>query len=164
MQSLTQRKATIRDVKAIIDLLLEDELGQSREQGGDKLDQRYLDAFALIDADPNQHLIVTELAEEIVGTCHLTIMPSLTFTGSTRMQIEAVRVSAKLRGQKIGEWMIEQAIAYGRSRGASLIQLTTNKKRPRAKTFYEKLGFESSHEGMKLHLMPEAHDELASQQ
>lgn len=153
MQNLTQRKATHHDVKAIVDLLLEDELGQTREKGGgDKIDQRYIDAFAAIDADPNQYLMVVELAGEVVGTCHLTIMPSLTLTGTTRIQIEAVRVSEKLRGQKIGEWMIEQAIAYGKSRGASLMQLTTNKKRPRAKTFYEGLGFEGSHEGMKLYL------------
>lgn len=149
---LTQRKATQHDVKAIVNLLLEDELGQSREKGGDKLDQRYLDAFAFIDADPNQYLMVVELAGEVVATCHLTIMPSLTFTGAIRMQIEAVRVSGKLRGQKIGEWMINQAIAYSKSRGASLMQLTTNKKRPWAKTFYEGLGFEATHEGMKLYI------------
>jgi GNAT superfamily N-acetyltransferase len=149
---LTQRKATQHDVKAIVNLLLEDELGQNREQGGDKLDQRYLDAFALIDADPNQYLMVLEKEGEVVATCHLTMMPSLTFTGSTRMLIEAVRVSEKLRGQKIGEWMISQAIAYGKSRGTYLIQLTTNKKRPRAKTFYEGLGFEATHEGMKLYI------------
>jgi ribosomal protein S18 acetylase RimI-like enzyme len=79
-------------------------------------------------------------------------MPSLTFTGQTRMQIEAVRVSEQFRGQKIGEWMMNAAINYGKSKGASIIQLTTNKKRLRAKKFYEKLGFEASHEGMKLYL------------
>ncbi len=151
-KNLTQRKASSGDLKAIVGLLLQDELGQTRELGGDKLDRRYIDAFAAIDVDPNQYLMVVEMGGEVVGTCHLTIIPSLTFAGSTRMQIEAVRVSEKLRGQKIGEWMIERAIEYGKSRGASLIQLTTNKKRPRAKTFYESFGFAASHEGMKLYL------------
>ncbi len=36
-------------------------------------------------------------------------------------------------------------------KGAHLIQLTTDKKRPDALKFYEKLGFKASHEGMKLH-------------
>jgi len=36
--------------------------------------------------------------------------------------------------------------------GASIIQLTTNKKRVDAKRFYEQLGFEATHEGMKLYL------------
>lgn len=37
----------------------------------------------------------------------------------------------------------------------SIIQLTTNKKRSQAKYFYEKLGFDASHEGMKLYLEQE---------
>ena len=68
------------------------------------------------------------------------------------MQIEAVRILKKYRGQKMGEWMMQEAMKYGKSKGASIIQLTTNKKRSAAKHFYEKLGFEASHEGMKLYL------------
>ena len=35
-----------------------------------------------------------------------------------------------------------------------MVQLTTNKSRTEARTFYEKLGFEATHEGMKLYLTP----------
>lgn len=152
MQNLTQHKATIHDLTAIVALLLDDELGQTREQLEDNPDQRYIDAFHRIDSDPNQYLMVVRISDEIVGTCHLTIMPSLTFTGSTRMQIEAVRVSTTYRGQKIGDWMMQAAFEFAKSNHVSMIQLTTNKKRPRAKQFYERLGFEASHEGMKLYL------------
>lgn len=152
MHNLTQHKATIHDLTAIVALLLDDELGQTREQLEDNLDQRYIDAFHRIDSDPNQYLMVVTISDEIVGTCHLTIMPSLTFTGSTRMQIEAVRVSTTYRGQKIGDWMMQTAFEFAKSNHVSMIQLTTNKKRPRAKQFYERLGFETSHEGMKLYL------------
>ena len=79
-------------------------------------------------------------------------MHSLTFVGSTRMQIEAVRVDERHRGRKIGEWIIQQAISYGKSNGASIFQLTSNKSRVQAIKFYEKLGFESTHEGMKLYI------------
>jgi hypothetical protein len=48
--------------------------------------------------------------------------------------------------------MFDQAMSYTKERYISIIQLTTNKKRPQAKHFYEKLGFEASHEGMKLYL------------
>ena len=149
MQNLTQHKATIHDLTAIVALLLDDELGQTREQLEDNLDQRYIDAFHRIDSDPNQYLMVVRISDEIVGTCHLTIMPSLTFTGSTRMQIEAVRVSTTYRGQKIGDWMMQTAFEFAKSNHVSMIQLTTNKKRPRAKQFYERLGFVTTHEGMK---------------
>ena len=152
IQSLTYRKATIGDLKTIVNLLLEDELSQTRESKRLELDQRYIDAFHKINADHNQYLMVVESNHEIVATCHLTIMPSLTFTGSLRMQIEAVRVSEKHRGHKIGEWMMNAAITYAKSKGVTILQLTTNKKRFEAKTFYEKIGFEASHEGMKLNL------------
>jgi N-acetylglutamate synthase-like GNAT family acetyltransferase len=151
-QQLKHRKATIEDLGKIVELLLEDELGQTREHLDIELDQLYIDAFHKIDTDPNQYLLVVILGSKIVGTCHLTTMPSLTFKGSTRMQIEAVRVSEELRGQKIGHWMMNVAIDYAKSKDASIVQLTTNKKRPKAKNFYEKLGFDATHEGMKLYL------------
>lgn len=152
IEKLTHRKATLNELRAIINLLLEDDLGQTRESKLPELDQRYIDAFRRIDIDFNQYLMIVEKGGEIVGTCHLTIMPSLTFTGQTRMQIEAVRILKKCRGQKIGEWMMQEAMKYGKLKGVSIIQLTTNKKRTSAKKFYEKLGFEASHEGMKLYL------------
>jgi ribosomal protein S18 acetylase RimI-like enzyme len=149
---LTHRKATIHDLQAIIQLLIEDELGKTREHLSETLDPRYLDAFHRIDADPNQYLMVVCQLDEIIGTCHLTIMPSLTYTGSTRMQIEAVRISVKHRGRKIGEWMMRAAFEFAKTQHVSMIQLTTNKQRPSAKIFYERLGFEATHEGMKLHM------------
>ncbi|MCC2625145.1 MAG: Acyl-CoA N-acyltransferase [Burkholderiales bacterium] len=151
-QKFTYRKAYLDDLKTIIAMLVEDNLGQAREEFGNELNVAYLDAFKKIDSDPNQYLMVVENGSEIVATCHLTIMPSLTFIGSTRLQIEAVRVLEKYRGQKIGQWMIKAAIDYGKSLGATIVQLTTNKKRLEAKRFYELLGFEASHEGMKLYL------------
>jgi len=147
------RKATLDDIQAIVDLLLEDELGKTREQHIGELDLCYIDAFQKIDTDPNQFLMLVVMGNKIVGTCHLTIMPSLTFKGSTRMQIEAVRIAKEYRGHNIGTWMMNAAIEYGKANGASIIQLTTNKKRHRAKQFYEGLGFIASHEGMKLHLI-----------
>ena len=149
--NLTHRKATLNDLPHIIELLLEDELGQTRESKSAELDENYIKAFHKIDSYPNQYLMVVENGDEIIGTCHLTIIPSLTFIGSTRMQIEAVRVADKYRGQKIGNWMFEQAILYTKENDVSIVQLTTNKKRPKAKHFYEKRGFKASHEGMKLY-------------
>lgn len=150
--NLTHRKARQEDLPRLIELLLEDDFGQTRESKNEKLDQRYIEAFHKIDNDPNQYLMVVENSEEIVATCHLTLIPSLTFIGSTRLQIEAVRVAEKYRSQKIGQWMFDQATLYAKENDASIIQLTTNKKRSKAKNFYEKLGFEASHDGMKLYV------------
>ena len=152
MQQLNFRKAIFDDLSTIVQLLTDDDLGKHRETTGDKLDLCYEQAFALIDKDPNQYLMVILTDKEIVGTCHLTLMPSLTYRGSTRMQIEAVRVSKKYRGQKIGEWMMHQALQFAKENQVKIVQLTTNKLRPEAKRFYERIGFNATHEGMKYHL------------
>jgi ribosomal protein S18 acetylase RimI-like enzyme len=152
LQTLTHRKATLTDLATIIELILEDdELAQGRESQNVH-DQRYVDAFDKINADPNHYLMVVERGTEIVATCHLAVIPSLSFIGSTRLQIEEVRVRKKYRSMKIGKWMIKAAIAYGIEHGAKIVQLTANKKRVRAKSFYDKLGFKASHEGMKLYV------------
>lgn len=79
-------------------------------------------------------------------------MPSLSFQGSRRLNLENIHIDKRHQGQGVGTWMIQQAIAIGCEKGCKIIQLTTNKKRSRAKSFYEKLGFVASHEGMKLYL------------
>ncbi len=151
-QNLSYRKAKKEDLEVIVKMLAEDELGLSRESVVMPLDKAYLNAFEAIDIDDNQYLMVVEQNNQIVGSCHISIMPSLTFTGTTRMQLEGVRVSAACRGQKIGEWMLQSAMKYGASRGAGIIQLTTDKKRVDAKRFYESLGLTATHEGMKVYL------------
>jgi GNAT superfamily N-acetyltransferase len=162
--NLIHRRAKLDDLKEIVSLLADDKLGRTREQASSEVAESYLDAFAKINGDPNQYLMVIENDGEVIGTCHLTLMPSLTFSGSTRLQIEAVRVNSSIRGQNtcrseapqerrgIGQQMIEFAINWGFDHGATIIQLTTNKERPDALRFYEKLGFKATHEGMKLYL------------
>lgn len=150
--NLIYRKATLEDLPTIIQLLADDELGQKRECQQKTLDSRYLNAFNKINSDPNQYLMVILSDAKLLGTCHLTIMPSMTYQGSTRMQIEAVRIAKNYQGQKIGKWMMQQAFNYAKKHNVKIIQLTTNKLRPKAKKFYERLGFQSSHEGMKYFL------------
>ncbi|WP_119344574.1 GNAT family N-acetyltransferase [Facilibium subflavum] len=152
MNNVTHRKAQIGDFSQIIKLLADDKLGCTREQAGSEVAQEYLDAFAKIDSDSNQYLMVLENDGEVIGTCPLTLMPSLTFLGSTCLQIEAVRVNSSIRGQNLGQQMIEVVINWGFDHGATILQLTTNKERTDALRFYEKLGFKASHEGVKLYL------------
>ena len=146
------RKAELRDVPAIVRLLADDPLGAKRERFADPLPKGYLLAFAAIDADPNNELVVACLESEVVGVLQLTFIPYLTYQGGWRALIEAVRIDSKRRSQGLGRTMFEWAIERARSRGCHVVQLTTDKARPDAKRFYEGLGFVASHEGMKLHL------------
>ncbi len=146
------RQATISDLTAIVQLLADDELGKTRENFQLPLPDVYLQAFAKIDADPYQHLLVVEGVDgTIIGTMQLSFIPYLTYQGGLRAQIEAVRIQKEHRGSGLGTKMFQYAIDLAKAKGAHVLQLTTDKKRPQAKRFYESLGFVASHEGMKLH-------------
>jgi GNAT superfamily N-acetyltransferase len=113
----------------------------------------YVVAFKNIVEDRNQELIVlTDEKDKIIGTLQLSYLQYLTYQGGIRAQIEAVRISKEFRGKGYGSLLINWAIDRSKARGAHMLQLTTDKKRPEAKEFYEKLGFVSSHEGMKMYL------------
>lgn len=144
------RRATAADLAEIVALLADDVLGASREAALPVVDDGYRAAFAEIDADPNQFLCVVEEGQQIVGTLQLTFIPGLSRHGSKRGQIEAVRIARDRRGGKLGEAMFAWAIGTCRERGCSLVQLTTDKARPDAHRFYDRLGFEPTHIGYKL--------------
>lgn len=151
MSTIQFRKATRKDVPFIVKMLAHDALGKTRENYASPLPQSYYDAFQKINQDANQHLTVAESEGEVIGVFQLTFIPYLTYQGSIRAQIEGVRVREDQRGLGLGEKMFLWAIEKSKQEGAHLLQLTTDKKRPDALRFYEKLGFVSSHEGMKLH-------------
>ena len=147
------RKATKKDVPFIIKMMANDKLGKFRENYQKPLPEAYYEAFEIINSDPNQELIVLENENnsEILGTFQLTFIPYLSYQGRLRAQIENVMVREDLRGQGIGQKIFEWAIERAKERNAHLLQLTSDKRRPRALKFYEDLGFIASHEGMKLH-------------
>ena len=150
MQSdLIFRLATKGDLGTIVEMLADDPLGASRETINAPLSEAYLNAFARISSDTNQELTVAEIDGEIVGTFQLTFIQYLTHGGGMRAQVEAVRVNSAHRGEGIGAQLLQYAIKRAKEKGCHLVQLTTDKQRPRAIQFYELLGFIASHEGMK---------------
>ncbi|MBV1853934.1 GNAT family N-acetyltransferase [Catellatospora tritici] len=144
------REGTRADLPAVIGLLADDVLGKARDFA--EVDDAYERAFAAIDADPRNQLIVADDAGEIVGCFQITYIPGLGRHGAERSLIEAVRVRSDRRGQGLGALMMRWAIDQARARGCAMVQLTTDKSRHDAHRFYERLGFVASHEGMKLSL------------
>ncbi|MGV9305425.1 N-acetyltransferase family protein [Nonomuraea sp. NPDC003727] len=147
--SLVFRTARAADVPVIVALITDDAISAARtgEYGDD-----HRAAFEAIDADPNNELIVLELKGEVVGTMQLTYIPGISRRGATRLQVEAVRIAAQLRGQGWGRKMMEWAHTRGRARGCAMVQLTSDKRREDAHRFYRSLGYAQSHEGFKLQL------------
>lgn len=150
---MTFREAVRDDVPTIVRLLADDPLGSTREKPGDELPGAYWTAYEAIEKDPNNTLIVAEIGGAIAGSLQLTYIPSLTYTGGERAQIEGVRIAAEHRGRGVGQALIGWAIEQARERGCRVVQLTTDRQRPGAIRFYQKIGFQPSHMGMKYPLI-----------
>ena len=161
------RQAAREDLPEIVRMLADDFLGARREKYENPLPESYVKAFEEIEADKNNELIVALLSEPpavagglteqivneiIVGTLQITFTPSISFQGGKRATVESVRVDEKYRGQGIGKQLMLWAIERARAENCFAIQLTTNADRKDAHRFYENLGFQGSHLGMKLYL------------
>ncbi|MEL6768715.1 MAG: GNAT family N-acetyltransferase [Pseudomonadota bacterium] len=141
------REAVAADVPAIVALLADDALGQTREAPGDPA---YAAAFeAMTRQDGNTYLVASAADGGLLGCLQLTVIHGLSRRGMARAQIESVRIAAAARGSGLGRALMEAAIERARAAGCGLVQLTTDKTRDDARRFYEALGFEATHEGMK---------------
>jgi len=144
------RLARRADLPTIVRMLADDDLGRARERYDNPLPEPYYSAFEQIHGDPNHELIVAARNGEVIGTLHLMYLPSISYQGGLRAQIESVRVDQRFQSQGIGSAMMKWAMERAKERGAHLVQLTTHKTRKDAHRFYERLGFKGSHLGMKL--------------
>lgn len=145
-------RAKSSELLEIVSLLQDDVLGRTREKETvERLDD-YKHAFHLINNDSNAFIIVGHDNNQLVALAQINFIQYLTFQGGLRAQIEGVRVHRDHRGQGIGQALFEYLIKLARERACHLVQLTTDKQRPEAFQFYEKLGFKATHEGFKLTL------------
>lgn len=148
---ITIRRARRDDVATIVKMLADDALGGPRERLEDPLPASYFDAFERVSRDPNLALVVAEgEGGAVIGCLQLCILPGISSQGASRGLIEDVRVASHLRGQRIGEQLVQWALAEARSRGCKLVELLTHHTRVDAQRFYERLGFARSHVGMTI--------------
>ncbi len=169
VKDLIIRRASRHDVPAVIDLYAEDELSTSPRPADL---EPVLAAFYAMAADPAVTIYVAVAGkgaasgavcgakvpaepisgQRVVGTFQLNVLRFLTHSGAKVAQIEAVVVARAARGAGIGSALMRYAVSEARRLGCIRVQLTSQKRRTRAHAFYERLGFERSHEGMKLKL------------
>jgi GNAT superfamily N-acetyltransferase len=147
---LVVREATQHDLDAVLALQREDSFHSFSEPEQVSTNQRA--AFAEIDADPQQQLLVGTLDERVVTSAQVTWIRMLSADGGLYCQVEAVRTASELRGQGIGAQLMSVIEDEARRRGAARIQLTSNRRRADAHRFYERLGYEPTHVGMKKYL------------
>jgi GNAT superfamily N-acetyltransferase len=147
---LAVRVARAEDLADILALQRADSMHSFDEPG--EVTGRQRAAFEEISTDPNQDLLVGEVGGRVVATAQVTWMRMLAADGGLYCQVEAVRTAADLRGRGIGAALMAHVEDEARRRGATRIQLTSNRQRTDAHRFYERLGYESTHVGMKKYL------------
>jgi ribosomal protein S18 acetylase RimI-like enzyme len=80
----------------------------------------------------------------VVGLCHLQVYdtpPQPALTPCRRVHIDSLVVAMEARRRGIGRRLLDDAIAWGRARGASEVVLTVWEGNAAAEKFYQALGF-----------------------
>lgn len=147
---VTLRRAGAGDVETIVGLLDAMAISRGRADGDQ---ERFLQAYRRISSNPEELLLVAvDEQGEILATLQYTLLPGLSYGALLRAQLEGFAVREDQRGNGLGAaiigWVKERASADG----VGVLQLTSNLARDRAIGFYERLGFEHSHAGLKLML------------
>jgi GNAT superfamily N-acetyltransferase len=150
-QDIDIRPATKADITAILELVDAGRIDDSTLNAKKDSDLTgYEKAFERIQANNDSMLMVACKGSQIVGTFQLNFITYLIGMSREDAQVENVHVHRNYRSSGIGSEMMRWCISEAKKRNCRRVQLTTDKKRKDAHRFYERLGFKSSHEGMKL--------------
>lgn len=144
--------AVEEDLPAIVAMHAADAVGGHGDAWTAETEADYLAAFATLRAHPDHALYVARHDGTVVGTFLLSLLPGLTGRGMLHAQLRSVQVRADLRSLGIGARMVAFAEDEARSRGAGVVELTSNMRRTQAHAFYERLGYAKSHAGFKKRL------------
>ena len=148
----TLREATLNDVDALIELIVDDPVSVANgDLHGPDDRPAYLAALEEILGEPtNTVLIAEDTAGQALATLQLTRIPVMARRGIPRLLVESVHVHSRLQSSGVGSalmtWVADVAAP---ALGAGIVQLTSGMNRPGAHRFYERLGYDRSHFGFK---------------
>lgn len=134
---------------ALIGLIADDPIGAVREDLSPAGRAAYAAALDAVSDHPATELIVALEGEAVVGVVQLIVVPGLVLKGATRAELEGLRVRSDKRRTGLGARLVEEAMMRARARGAAFIQLTSNRARMDAHSFYERMGFTLTHDGYR---------------
>lgn len=145
------RDAVEADLPAIVRLLADDRFGVGRERNETPLPDAYTAGFRAMLAQGGR-VILAEQDGAIAGCLQFNVIHGVSQIGQSRAQVEGVRVDSTRRGSGIGASLMRHAMDQARVAGCGIMQLTTRLDRVEARGFYERLGFATTHSGMKASL------------
>jgi GNAT superfamily N-acetyltransferase len=151
MPLITVRAARSDDFAALLRLL--DQMGESmyraRAHAGES-DLRAL--YEAVLADPDQHLLVAEDGDRLVGSAHVLVLRHFGRSLPRSAVVEGVVVDAEYRRRGVGAALMRAAAESAREEGCYKLTLTSNLARTGAHRFYSRLGWKRTHFGYSLDL------------
>jgi len=97
--------------------------------------------FARLADDPKERIFIAEDgAEHVRGWLH--VRAGFDLTGPAQAEVRGLVVDADHRGRGIGRRLLEAAEAWAVVRGCRAMKVRSNTIRTRARTFYERAGYE----------------------
>jgi ribosomal protein S18 acetylase RimI-like enzyme len=144
------RTATRTDLPRLIELMAQLRPDEPEAEDPSRTED-YARVFARMTAQ-GQQVLVAEDDGQIAGALVLAIIENLTKRGTPYAIIENVVVDEAARGRRLGEALIQHAVAEARKAGFYKVSLTSNKRRTEAHRFYERLGFVQTHEAFRIDL------------
>lgn len=134
VSATTVREATAQDLTVMQRLL---------EELGYLTDVETLSARFSAFAKRGESALLAERDGEILGLATLHITPVLHRAGAVG-RVTALVVTEAARGSGAGSALMREAEARLKAAGCVLMEVTSNKKRTDAHTFYERLGYEAT--------------------
>jgi len=125
MSNLIIKKAKLKNLKDLIYLLFEDDIGKERENLSDKSMNKYKKSFTKILKDSNNEICIMTLNDQIIGMMQLTFIPGLSMQGITRCQIESVRIKKEYRDKGYGSKLINHLIDEAKKLNIRRLSLET---------------------------------------
>lgn len=98
---------------------------------------------------------VAEVAESIVGFAIVEVFDAPPFEALLPRRtvfIGSMVVTETQRGRGIGRALVAAAVAWGRTKGATTLELTVWERNQAARSFYERLGLTAIHSTLSLEL------------
>ncbi|MBN8526093.1 MAG: GNAT family N-acetyltransferase [Planctomycetes bacterium] len=103
--------------------------------------ERAREVFTRMARNPGLTVWVGEIGGKVMATYTMQVMDNLGHNGTPAAIVESVVVDAELRGQGLGAVMMRHAGTQAAAAGCYKVALSSNRKRPDAHRFYQRIGF-----------------------
>jgi GNAT superfamily N-acetyltransferase len=142
------REAVEADLPRLMDLLFDlSQLGELPAEAVTPAGEAERAALRALQDDSRFSCLVLEVGGRVEGTLTLYVLPNLSHGGRPAAIVENVVVDSRLRGRGYGRMLVERAETIAREQGCYKVSLTSNRRRIDAHRFYERIGYNPSHQG-----------------